>query len=236
MTYFTRLIQTLLFAVLPLCAFSQKYWEFGIGGGLTNYLGDLVEPKLTFVGAHPSAQFSFRRSFDGQHSLRINGLYGKISGSDDNYERNSVRGTSFESDLFEAAVIGEVGFWQPKRMEKRFKVAKVVLPYLMLGISAAYGDPEVTYVDPNNRDAQTDYINLHIGIPVGLGVRARVAENFSVGLEWSIRATISDFMDGVQATGNAYKNDSYVFAGMMMAYRFNDRPKTATNSTAAPKK
>ena len=91
------------------------------------------------------------------------------------------------------------------------------------GGSVAYFEPKVAYGSADSKDIGVDYIKWHIGMPIGGGVRIDVNEKIVFGLELSYRFTISDFLDGTQASGNAYKNDSYTFGGIWIGYRFFDK-------------
>jgi opacity protein-like surface antigen len=96
-----------------------------------------------------------------------------------------------------------------------------VSPYLTGGIGLAFSDPDVTYGQPDSPDAGIDYHKLSIALPMGGGVKFDASEKVVLGLELGIRFTFSDYLDGTQASGNAYKNDSYTFVGVWGAYRFS---------------
>lgn len=204
--------------------FSQNHWEAGLTLGYTNYLGDLVEPTFTFKDPHPAAQGFIRKSFDAHHAYRLSFMYGKISGSDANFDRNAARGASFENTIFEIASIGEIDLFGKKRYPRKGQFKKSITPYLLLGIGFTFGEPEVNYGNIENVDDTEDYPNWHISIPVGLGVKMDVNENIFVGLEFINRATLSDNLDGVQLSGNAYRNDAIIFGGLTVGFRILPNP------------
>ena len=221
----------LLFA-LPIFSFSQKHWEVGITPGVMNYYGDLTAPLFTVKEVFAGGQISVRRYFDREHAIRVNILHGKLAGDDHNFDRNYERGNKFEGLLTEFSVMGELDFKGRKRFSSSNDYQKMASLYLFGGGSVAYFNPTVHYGSIESKDADLDYINWHVGMPIGGGVRIDANERLVFGLELSYHFTISDFLDGTQASGNAYKNDSYTFGGISVGYRFFDKAKEA----AAPEK
>ncbi len=224
----TKLILAVsLLFILPVLSFSQKFWEISASPGLMNYYGDLTPPLFTVKEVFFGGQLSARRYFDREHALRVNILHGKLAGDDHNFDRNYLRGNSFEGRLTEFAIMGEIDFKGRKRFSTRNGYEKIASLYMFGGGSVAYFDPTVQYGSPESRDEKIDYIKWHVGMPIGGGVKIDVNEEIVVGLEISYRFTISDFLDGTQASGNAYKNDSYTFGGISIGYRFFDKAKEA---------
>lgn len=214
----------LLFA-LPIFSFSQKFWEVGVTPGVMNYYGDLTPPLFTVKEVFAGGQFSVRRYFDREHAIRVNILHGKLAGDDHNFDRNYLRGNRFEGRLTEFSVMGELDFKGRKRFSSKNGYQKMASLYLFGGGSVAYFNPTVHYGSAESKDADLDYINWHVGMPIGGGVRIDANERLVFGLELSYRFTISDFLDGTQASGNAYKNDSYTFGGISVGYRFFEKAK-----------
>ncbi|MBI1224654.1 MAG: hypothetical protein GC192_05415 [Bacteroidetes bacterium] len=220
-----------LIFMLPIVSFSQKFWEISASPGLMNYYGDLTPPLFTVKEVNFGGQLSVRRYFDREHAIRVNILHGKLAGDDHNFDRNYLRGNSFEGRLTEFAVMGEIDFKGRKRFSTRHGYEKMASLYLFAGGSVAYFDPTVHYGNPDSKDKDIDYIKWHIGMPIGGGVKIDVNEKLVIGLELSYRFTISDFLDGTQASGNTYKNDSYTFGGVSVGYRLFDKMKVAEEST-----
>ncbi|MCU0345985.1 MAG: DUF6089 family protein [Saprospiraceae bacterium] len=218
-----KLTLGLALMILPLFAVAQKHWEVSAGVGAMNYYGDLTPPLFTIKEVHLGGQLSVRRFFDRQHAVRLNLLHGKLSGSDRNFDRNYLRGNSFEGQLSEISIIGEFDVRGHKRFSKKHGFQKISSLYFFGGGSVAYFNPVVKYGTSDSRDEEIDYINWHVGMPIGGGVRIDMNERIVLGIELAYRFTISDFLDGTQATGNAYKNDSYTFGGAWIGYRFMDK-------------
>lgn len=216
-----------LLFTLPTLSFSQKkYWEVSVSPGLMNYYGDLTPPLFTVKEVTFGGQVSIRRYFDREHAIRVNVLHGKLAGNDRNFDRNYLRGNSFEGKLTEVAIMGEWDFKGRKRFSTRHGYHKTSSLYLFAGGSVAYLDPEVRYGSTQSPDLTTDNVTWHMGMPIGGGVKIDINDRILVGLELSYRFTISDLIDGTQASGNSLKNDSYTFGGISLGYRLFKKANT----------
>jgi opacity protein-like surface antigen len=229
------ILAALLLLVVPMVTFAQKYWEIGATGGVMNYYGDLTAPAFTLREIHAAGQVSARRYFDRQHALRFNLMHGVLSGNDQNFDRNYLRGNSFVGRLTEFSMMGEVDLKGRKRFSKKFGYQKMASPYLFIGASLAYFNPKVSYGPPNSPDEDIDYIDWHVGMPLGAGIRFDVNEKVTINMELNIHFTLSDYLDGTQASGNAYRNDSYSFFGVGAGYRFFEKVEIAPAEKPAQK-
>jgi len=203
---------------------AQNHWETGLTLGYTNYLGDLVVPVFTVQDPHLGLQGYLRKNFDANHAYRLNFLYGKISGSDANYEELAGRGVSFENVIFEISSMAEIDLLGKKRYPRKGQFNKKITPYLLLGIGFLHGKANVTYSILENEDALQDYPSWHVSVPIGAGMKMDLREDVFIGLEVINRATLSDNLDGVQLTGNAYRNDAVFMVGLNVGYRFVKNP------------
>lgn len=226
-----------LLMLLPVFSFAQKkHWEISSGIGVMNYYGDLTPPLFTLKEVHIGGQLSIRRYFDREHAIRLNVVHGKLSGNDRNFDRNYLRGNRFEGNLTEVALMGELDFKGRKRYSARRGYQKMTSLYFMGGASVAYFAPEVVYGQRDSEDISKEYTKWHIGMPIGGGVRIDANQKLVFSLEIGYRFTISDFIDGTQASGNAYKNDSYTFGSVSVGYRIFDKEKPKEETTPTEKK
>jgi opacity protein-like surface antigen len=222
-----KLIAGLVLLAMPMLGFSQNYWEVTLNPGGLVYFGDLTVPDVTFKETHLAGQISIKRYFHGEHALRFSALYGTISGADRNYDRNSIRDNSFVSSLAELSLMGELDLKGRKRYTKKLGYQRIISPYVMVGLSAVYCKPDVTYGQPDSPDKAINYPDWHLGIPFGGGVKFDINERVFFGMELGLRLTLSDYLDGTQASGNAYKNDAFAFSSIMAGYRFQKKRKVA---------
>lgn len=222
--------------LFPLLSSAQNHWEAGFAIGYANYHGDLVEPVFTLKEPHPAGQLFFRKQFDANHTIRFNFLYSKISGKDSNFEGLSTRGNSFETPISELSIIGEIDPFGKRRYPKKRLYSRATTPYLMVGLGVLLAEPKVTYGDPENIDTSVDYPKWHVAVPVGLGVKIDIIENIYLGAEFATRVTVTDNLDGVQLSGNANRNDSYLFGGISFGYRLGKKSEVLPKEKKEKKK
>ncbi len=210
---------------IPAALFSQQKMEFGAFVGFANYQGDLVqnpialsETKLSYGG------FMRYHLKNNKVKLRGNFLYGFISGSDANNADIGLkeRGWSFQSNLLEASFVGEYHPFGKSRVGNTGIFARQVSPYVGLGFGIATFTPEVIVTNSADNDLfpEQGEKSMSASIPMLVGVRADLLENFSLGAEIGWRATFNDYLDGVSKNGNPDKNDWYVMAGLTASFFF----------------
>jgi hypothetical protein len=214
---------SLVLAALPLFGFSQNFWEIGAAPGVMVYYGDLTVPDVTLRETHIGAQISAKRYYHGEHAIRFNAVFGTISGDDNNYESHKARGNSFKGTLLEFSAMGEIDLKGRKRFSRKMGYQRTGSPYIMFGLSGIYCNPDVAYGQPDSKDKDIDYPNWHLGMPFGAGYKFDLNEHLVIGAELGIRLTLSDYLDGTQASGNSYKNDAFIFLGLTAAYRFEKK-------------
>lgn len=98
--------------------------------------------------------------------------------------------------------------------------ARLISPYITLGAGLTYAYPYVNYnlrngVNPeiDGKKINEDYKKRQFfmfNIPVGGGLRIRLNERMSLGLEAAMRINFSDYLDGLKAVTNSKANDWYV--------------------------
>ncbi len=211
-----------LVLLLPLLGISQEKWEGGLFLGYSNYLGELVDPTFTFKQPGPGLGLLLRHNLSEEFNLRFNLLYGKIKGDDKNYDRNVEAGRKFSSSLFELSALAEYEFLGSKRWDENHKFRKIVSPYIFGGIGAVYANPKDLV--EGLADPKDDYSNLHFALPLGLGIKFDLNRKISLGIEFGMRFTFSDYLDGYSETyGNPDNNDIYNFGGIVLGYRFGEK-------------
>jgi hypothetical protein len=218
-----RILTCFAFLALPVFMFSQNFWEVSLTPGSMVYYGDLPVPYVTFKETHLGGQLAIKRYFHGEHAIRLGVLHGTISGNDADYASHSGRGNSFIGRLTEFSVMGEIDLRGRKRYTKKLGYQKTWSGYIMFGLSGIYCNPEVTYGEQNSKDLGIEYPNWHFGMPIGGGFKKDLNERLYIGAEAGLRLTLSDYLDGTQASGNAYKNDAFFFGGISAGYRFQKK-------------
>lgn len=195
--------------------------------GASNFLGDLGGSKD--IGSYGLKDFdiqSTRGIFGAGYSRRIadrfnlkgNLFFGWIGGDDvwtQQIHRN-VRNLHFRSILFELSVQAEVYLTQQntgsnwgRRRSSRMPVSS----YLFIGAGGIYTNPKGKYTDgkwyalqPLHTEGQglvetrKEYSKFAFAIPFGIGCKYDINRKYSLGFEYGMRWTTSDYIDDVSTT------------------------------------
>ena len=238
----------LLLLLLPAITFSQDEqnmenetkssggeWSAGLYVGYMNVLGDLVEPDFTFQDAQAAFGIYIKNQLSHRFGLKANLYYGNIKADDVNSDpHEAFRSSAFESSLVELALRGEYDLRRKKNYDKgenEFTTSgtyqKKVIPYIFLGIGAAFVDPKTEYGGKlgqiEQEDINADYGGTRFALPVGFGLRIDLSRKVYLGLEWGERFTFNDYLDGVENSGDSEDNDVYVTGGLSLGLRFVDK-------------
>jgi OmpA-OmpF porin, OOP family len=203
---------------------SRHYkWELGLQAGVAQGQNDLN--NLGQYEINPGGGLLLRYHIDDHFALRANGYYAEISGNDANYTELVGRGMSFSAPVYEGSLMFEADLFGKSRW-KNNEFRRIASPYLFGGAGYAFSTPSINYNEagnPNLRDRIiADQANTQDGyfvLPVGLGVKFDINENWVVGLETGLRLTFNDYTDGLSQAGNSLKNDTYGMAMFSVSYR-----------------
>jgi OmpA-OmpF porin, OOP family len=151
--------------------------------------------------------------------LRGQVITGALSGSEKNSSEawRQERGLAFQTKMTELAGLLEWELMQKKRTHL----------YAFGGIGATFFNPVVNYNEPNpfiltdiNADAKTPYRKTTVAIPLGLGIKYHLNNNFNLSFEIGARKVFTDYLDGISKIANPNKNDMYLFSGFTLTKAF----------------
>lgn len=186
--------------------------EFGIALGAAHYFGDLNtraainRPKL-------AASILFRKQFGNYIALRVQGTYASL-GYSDTYSKNEVQKTrnlSFNSNIFELALMGDFNFYRFIPSQEGY----LFTPYVSLGMGFFTFDPyaylaeEKYFLRPlgtegqNNQTLYPDrkpYGTMAFCLPIGVGVKYSLRPGINLTFELMHRFTGTDYLDDVSTT------------------------------------
>lgn len=195
---------------MQLVAVAQKS-EVGLMAGVSFYMGDL-NPDMPFAMSRPGGGGFFRYNFNDRFCAKATGLIGYVMADDalSSVPSQLERNLSFRSWLFEFAVTGEFNFfkYQPGDLYSRWT------PYIFGGIALFKFNPQADLngtlyeLQPLGTEGQgttfyperKKYSLVSGALPFGIGGKFNVTERLSVGLEWGMRWTFTDFLDDVSGT------------------------------------
>lgn len=185
--------------------------EVGPFMGSSFYIGDL-NPTTLFAKPRLAGGIVYRYNFNPRWALKASIIFGNVEGSDaetnDHYERN----LSFRSPITEISAHAELNFFNLYNSSGRNRFT----PYIFAGFSifsfnpqaelnGEYYDLQHLGTEGQGLDGERDFYSLtNVAIPFGIGVKVNIGQYISVGVEWGMRYTFTDYLDDV--SGNYYDN------------------------------
>jgi hypothetical protein len=202
----------LLFVLVNSAQLKAQFSEFGLMGGVSFYLGDL-NPDIPFKQVMPAGGAFYRYNFNERFSVRGAFTMGYLKGNDAKSKVASQidRNLNFESFIYDFAITGEFNFFKYAPGDMQHPIT----PFLFGGIAVFKFNPITTAADGNKYELQPlgtegqgttfypdrkKYSLTTASIPFGLGMKANISKTFSVGLEWGMRYTFTDYLDDVSGT------------------------------------
>jgi hypothetical protein len=252
-----------VFILIGLIASAQRV-EVGLMLGGSNYLGDLSNEKLLMKETHFSGSLFGRYNFSPRFAVKGYFGYGRVSGDDknmisekrdyllkgvrtNNFEFNKNRNLNFYSDIYEFSLHAEYNFL-PNQLNT-YKT-RPFLPYIFIGLGIFNFNPKSNFgnttveLQPLGTEGQgsTTYNDIAkysltaICIPIGLGFRQKIGDDFFIGVEGGLRFTNTNYLDDV---GGKYGSGSVIFGatgktGVLMADRSWELNPNANPSTENP--
>jgi hypothetical protein len=217
-----QLIIISLFFLLNSIGFGQ-HSEIGILGGTSYYLGEL-NPSIQIMNKiNPAVGIFYRKNTSTRYALRFGLNYGKLSATDNitATELSSYRKLSFSSNLYEGYGILEFNFLPYQINNYR---TSAFSPYVFIGAAVFMVDPEIKY----DGVAQISSAGSVIApsMPFGFGIKFNLAHNLGAGIEWGMRKTFMDEIDGLSESyvggyqlSNTQNKDWYSIIGITLNYK-----------------
>ncbi len=198
----------------------QYRMEIGAGVGMVSYEGDFNGNILKNM--QPMFSGLWRYNFDPYKDIRLSASYGKLKGSSKDvktyYPDYKTEEYSFSNNVIDVSLVFEYNFW-PYGTGRDYRGAKRLTPYIYGGLGA-------TSVSGGSKSVFT------ANVPIGVGVKYKVAERLNVGLDWGIHFSLSDELDGVKdpyrvKSSGMFKNtDCYSMLQLTLTYSFKAKCRT----------
>lgn len=202
--------------------------EIGAGAGLAAYLGDF-NGSLTH-GMQPMGLLLGRYRFNPRMGLALNVGYGKLKGSSDGlgtwYPGISDAGdgatkTEFSNSLVDVGLRFEYNFW-PYGTGREYRGAQRLVPYIAIGLGATFAGGD-------------GYNAFTANIPMGVGIKYKMADRLNLGIEWAMHFSMSDKLDGIadpygiKSSGMFKNTDCYNVLRLSVTYDIMAKCKTCNN-------
>lgn len=183
--------------------------ELGVLLGGSYYIGDLNRFGH-FKGTQPAGSLFYRYNINSRVTFRANLSYGSVVGDDAwSKEPEMVnRNLNFRSDIFEFGAGVEFHYMPFQMGNKRYRgtayfLAELALfrmnPKTMHNGEWVYLQPLGTEGQGSSLNAKGHYSLFQMSIPIGLGIKLALGKRVSIGVEYGIRKTFTDYLDDVRA-------------------------------------
>ncbi len=185
----------------------------------TDFFNDLEVASTRYV-----LNIGMRYKLSQYLSVKAGLSYARVAGDDKQTQepyRNN-RNLHFRSPIVEFATQLEVS-WMREQIGSRYKIRRVrgrgkkgsqVYVYGFVGIGVFYMNPSAKYngewhsLQPLNTEGQdsdilpgrTSYSRVQLAVPAGIGFKYALDKKSSIGLEYGIRKTFTDYVDDVSTT------------------------------------
>ena len=220
-------LTALLLSIASVPANAQTDYEYrmeiGGGVGLMAYEGDFNCSILHNM--QPSASLMLRRVINPYMDLRLAASYGKLKGSSKDVKtylpQYQDTQYDFSTSLVDLSATYEYNFW-PYGTGNDYRGAQRLTPFVFAGIGTTYASTPTGNVFTAN-------------LPLGLGVKYKVAPRLNLGIEWAIHFSLNDKLDGIadpygiQSTGMFKNTDCFSALQLTLTYSFMPKCRTCHN-------
>jgi hypothetical protein len=201
-----------------------------IGGmvGTSFYMGDL-NPRTLFPNFQTCGGIIYRYNFNPRWALKSNILFAQVEASDKLTNNNYSRNLSFRSPITEISAQVELNFLELYNIPARNHFT----PYIYTGITVFSFNPQAEYngiyydlqslgTEGQGLEGQPEpYGLVNVAIPFGMGIKFNAGKYVSLGLEWGMRYTFTDYLDDV--SGVYYDNEFLKFQKGNVVAQLADR-------------
>ena len=182
--------------------------ELGTMGGVGFYMGDAnlngFYKHVTMAGG-----LMGRYNINPRMALKFDIAYGSVKGNaaegKNKFPDSPEQKWNFNNSLVDVGGQYELHFWGYGRGNS-YKGHKRLTPYIQMGLGFTYCNDALT-----------------MNIPLGVGVKYKFKPRWNVGLDWSMRFSMSDKLDGINdpyriQSGFLKNKDSYSWTMLYISY------------------
>ena len=219
-----KIALTMLLAVVAMATQAQDEPEYrleiGAGAGTVGYLGDYN--ASLFGELQPMGVVMAKYKANPHMAVALSAGFGKLQGSSAKAETWYPEGERYEfsKSLIDVGLRFEYNFWA-YGTGREYRGARKLAPFITLGLgSAIHGDPEK---------------GLAVNLPIGAGVKYKLAERVNLTAEWRVHFTLSDLLDGkedpygIKSSGLFKNTDGYSVLQLAVTYDLWAKCKTCHN-------
>lgn len=196
--------------------------EVGVGLGINSSLTDVNSKFFGAIG--PSGGAMMRFILNPRMAVKTSISYSRLSGKASNQKEfipaadgvtTEQLDFSVKGGLTDLSAIYELHFL-PYGYEQGYQGYKRIVPYIQAGIGFTYSDAGKAFT---------------MNIPIGVGVKYKVAPRLNLGLEWRMHLSLSDKLEGLEAPrgikSSGFKNKDH-YALTLFTLTYDISPKCPT--------
>lgn len=200
--------------VLPMASYGQRQnnrsrSEFGVLVGGSYYLGDLNR-FVHFRRTNLAGGLIYRYNVHSRVAIRATFTYAQVEGNDadSKFAHQQARNLNFRSTIWELGAGVEFNYWPFQIGHQRYKGTA----FLFVGLAGFRMDPTTDYNGDRislqslgtegqgtSLSSRSTYSKYQMAIPFGFGARVSLGKFASLGMEFGIRKTFTDYLDDVRA-------------------------------------
>ncbi len=207
-----RTVPLILLCLIPFTGTTAQEleykYELGAMAGGVFYLGDANYSAFyrnTGLAGGLVARYNLNPRMALKFDLACGNISGNAQGNDNKYPDIPEQEWKFDNTVVDLGCQYELCFWG-YGTGRSYKGTKRLAPYIHLGMGFTYGNKTLT-----------------MNIPIGAGVRYKLKDRVNIGVDWSMRFSMSDELDGISdpysIKGGFLKNkDSYSFTMFYITY------------------
>ena len=202
-------------------------YELGAMGGMSGYYGD-ANYHMPFKNINAMGGILWRYNINPRMAVKSAFSVVGISGNTADYDNSFPGGSAeFSRTLYELGAQFEYNFWA-YGSGSGYKGTRRIVPYVFAGVGVTYASKPAEHVFAAN-------------IPLGVGVKCKVASRLNVGCELSFRFTTGDKFDvttksapvlddpyGIKS-GWLKNKDSYSFLSIFLTYDLSPKYRKCNN-------
>ena len=188
---------------------------------MASYQGDFN--SSLFKNPQPMFTVLAKYRFDPRRALALNVSYGQLKGSSKDaktyYPMTTVY--DFKSNVADVGLRLEYNFW-PFGTGFEYRGAKRLTPYVAIGLG-------MTIAKAEGKSA------TGVNMPIGVGVKYKLADRLNLAAEWAMHITTSDELDGIKdpygiESSGLFKNtDCYSHLRLTLSYDIWAKCRTCHN-------
>jgi hypothetical protein len=196
--------------------------ELGGGAGMVAYEGDFNGNLLRQM--QPIGEAIVKYKPNPRMAWALNIGYGQLKGSSKNaetwYPELAENPIAFKSTLVDVGLRFEYNFWA-FGTGREFYGARPLTPFIAIGMGLVFANPG---------ESASGF-----QMPIGFGVKYKVADRLNLAVQWMMHFTGCDKLDGVSdpygiKSGGLFKNtDCFSVLGATLTYDLWEKCKTCNN-------